>query len=220
MPHIAYALKWKKCGEIPSLFVSGVCGRVWSDDHGRFLPSAAIKKALQERGQNENPEQLPILPLWDIYYLIRSVFICLFKHPTAVGEQGNCAGVVRHSEELDIARSLGLPQWTVGLFSSAHARRNPPSPRQPGLTWGLIVKLFLPIQLAGALSQFLMFYCSVLFLVIIPRRRIHYLNSGQGCEIHLSWQICVSHKENYQDNCRLCLDYLFFRPNWTANVVF
>lgn len=39
-------------------------------------------------GQNESPEQLPILPLWDICYLIRSLFICLLKHPVGCRPAG------------------------------------------------------------------------------------------------------------------------------------
>lgn len=67
----------EKPGEIPSVFVSAVGVYEVMTRGDFFFPLRCHKNALQERGQNENPEQLPILPLWDIYYLIRSALIRL-----------------------------------------------------------------------------------------------------------------------------------------------
>lgn len=55
-------------------------------------------------GQNESPEQLPILPLWVICYLISSLFICLLKHPVGWRPAG----------EIVLLWSDTVRKWTEG----------------------------------------------------------------------------------------------------------
>lgn len=69
---------------IPSVSVSALM--MWRPAGGAF--SLGCHTSQEGGGQNESPEQLPILPLWDICYLIRSLFICLLKHPVGCRPAG------------------------------------------------------------------------------------------------------------------------------------
>lgn len=102
--HISVSFKWGRSlvKFPPCLSVVWACMKWWP---GEIFPLCCHKNGLQETGQNENLDQLPALPLWDIYYLIRSALIRLLKTPVSC-EQGGCAVMIRHGEELDRARSL------------------------------------------------------------------------------------------------------------------
>lgn len=77
---------------------------MWGPRGGGFTLRCHTTGPQQGGGQNESPEQLPILPLWDICYLIRSLFICLLKHPVGWRPAG----------EIVLLWSDTVRKWTEG----------------------------------------------------------------------------------------------------------
>lgn len=91
-------------GFVPSPLYLSELFMMWGPRGGGFTLRCHTTGPQEGGGQNGSPEQLPILPLWDICYLIRSLFICLLKHPVGWRPAG----------EIVLLWSDTVRKWTEG----------------------------------------------------------------------------------------------------------
>lgn len=161
---------------------------MWGPGGGGFTLCCHTTAGQEGGGQNESPEQLPILPLWDISYLIRSLFICLLKHPVGCRPAGEIVllwsdTVRKWTEE---GRRLGPNElWGCfhqqvpgGIFHHLSALMR--------LTRGLNCQV-VPFSPAGRRGELIV--CVLLWGLVrgfCARRRI---SLEGGSKSHFGWQI-------------------------------